>query len=361
MALLAHRAIRTAGHRIAIRWIINASNSRLASALEASGISYHPLPLEPSFELMRNPVGFFRKIFCIRRFLRKHRPSLVILIQGWIVDGFDGVFAARLAGIPFCSYIPLAHTPAELAVRRWPRLKTAILSLFFRSIARYITIDEQQAARLRCWRPGARIVVVENFVPPPVAGVGSSSEVRKRLKLPPNAIVLGVVGRISFRQKAQDWIVDALGSDPFMQDKSLIFFGDGPDSPRLPELIAASQWRDRIHLCGWSDDPDEIYGALDLLIIPSRVEGVPLVMIEALARKIPVVATDRDGMKSWLPAKWRFPFGDATALKRAIESALAPTQEDWQYFEQRLATATDEKRFARDFSEALLSYCAPRS
>jgi glycosyltransferase involved in cell wall biosynthesis len=361
MALRAHQAIRYADNGLTITWIVNATNHRLAAALEAAGIPCIALPLEPSFELVRNPISFFRKIFRIRRILRRDRPSLVMLLQGWIVDGFDGMFACRLAGVPFCSYIPLAHSPAELTVRRWPWMRRAVLSMFFRCIARYITIDEQQAVRIRRWRPVAQIAVVENFVPSPVPSATQSPDARQRLNISPHTTILGVVGRISFWQKAQDWIIEALGNDPFLQDKSLVFFGEGPDGPRLAELIATSQWRDQIHLFGWCDNPEEIYSALDLLIIPSRAEGVPLVMIEALARKIPVVGSDRDGMKSWLPAEWRFPFGDAAAMKRAIESALKPVPEQWRYIRQHLVTATDEERFARQFSQALLGYCAPRS
>jgi len=360
MALAAHQAIDRHLHGIAISWMINSSNLRLAAALESAGLPYTAFNPEPAFRLFRSPVTFLRKTLRTARIFRQTRPNLVMLLQGWIIDGFDGVFPASLAGVPFCSYIPLAHSPIDWGVKRWPRARTLALFPFFRTISRFITIDEQQAIRIRGWRTNAQIAVVENFVPrPPIASL-KFDHARQRLRLHAELTVLGVVGRISFWQKAQDWLVNAFADDDFLCDKTLVFIGDGPDSPQLLQLIEASPWRSHIRMLGWCDNLDVIYSALDLLIIPSRAEGVPLVMIEALARHIPVVGSDRDGMKSWLPGEWRFPFGDTAAMKRSIECALSPeAAELWHGIDQRLAIATDERRFAQQFGQALLNYCSP--
>jgi len=78
--------------------------------------------------------------------------------------------------------------------------------------------------------------------------------------------------------------------------------------------------RDRFGLIGWKNDLREVYAATDVLLIPSKVEGVPLVMLEALSYRIPVVGTDRDGMRSWLPVEWRFRWGDTEGFKHGIEA-----------------------------------------
>lgn len=356
-AMNAHRATVREHAEICISWIISSSNPPLASALNRAGIDYVVLDLEPEFRLVRNPVAVRWKIHRIRQALRQIKPDLVVLVQGWILDAFDGVAGARAAGVPYCSYIPMTHSPVELGVHRLSHLRAAVLSLFYNRISRYITIDEQQARRLQRWHKGAQIDVVENYVPRASAGA-RTPKVRQELNLPAGSIVLGVVGRIDFRQKAQDWLVESLGSDSsFLQDKNLLMWGDGPDANRLAELIKMSRWHERIRLFGWSSDIDAVYGALDLLIIPSRAEGVPLVMIEALSRRIPVVGSDRDGMKTWLPAEWRFPFGDAEAMKRAIERALSPEAgRHWDDLECRLAVATDEHRLGREFGNILIRY-----
>jgi len=357
MALAAHLAVSRHHQEIAITWMIDASNRRLASALDEAGVAYISLNLKPTSRLIRDPLAVLRKIIRCSRLLRKLKPCLVVLLQGWIMDGFDGAIASRLAGVPFCSYIPLAHNPVELGIYKRPKLRAALLSVFFNLIHCYITIDEQQAMRLRMWRRDARVVVVENFVPSPAATVRNSVWAREHLGIPADSMVLGVVGRVSFWQKSQDWLIGALKDSLLLEDKVVVFVGDGPDSSKLAELIDSSPWSTRLYQLGWRKYPDEIYQALDLLLIPSRAEGVPLVMIEALARHIPVVGADRDGMKSWLPPSWRFPFGDAAAMELAVQNALSDDASGhWALIDQRLALATDEVRFGREFGNALIEH-----
>ena len=128
-----------------------------------------------------------------------------------------------------------------------------------------------------------------------------------------------MIGRIEFRQKQQHLLVQAVAADPALAASChLVFAGDGPDHEPLHGLIA------RHHLSAtvlpWCD-PAILYQALDALIIPSRYEGLPLVMLEALASGTAVLGSDRDGMKDLLPAAWRFQPGDP--------AALATTLADW--------------------------------
>jgi glycosyltransferase involved in cell wall biosynthesis len=142
-----------------------------------------------------------------------------------------------------------------------------------------------------------------------------------------------------------------------MTDKFVIFVGDGPDARTLQALLVP-EVRDRFNLIGWKSDLSDVYAATDVLLIPSKSEGVPLVMLEALSYRIPVVGTDRDGMRSWLPAQWRFTWGDIEGLKHGIEQALTVTSADvWDSIAERLDQVHDEDRFAAQFSHALTQYC----
>lgn len=57
-----------------------------------------------------------------------------------------------------------------------------------------------------------------------------------------------------------------------------------------------------LYMHGWSQEPWDIAYNTDLLLIPSRFEGVPLVMLEALSLGIPILASNRDGMQEYLTA-----------------------------------------------------------
>lgn len=71
---------------------------------------------------------------------------------------------------------------------------------------------------------------------------------------------------------------------------TLSIFGDGPDRERLESLTPESL-RDRVHWRGWSAGPDAALSECDLLCVPSRSEAFPLVVLEAMARRIPVIAS----------------------------------------------------------------------
>jgi glycosyltransferase involved in cell wall biosynthesis len=360
MAVMADRAIRRHYGQLQITWLIDRSNAKLTAALDKAGSSRITIDLNPAFQLIRNPSSVLLKVRRARRALKNLEPDLVVVVQGGITSGFDGAVAAHLAGIPVCSYIPLAQTPPQLEPRRFSHLRGAAASLFFRTIPRFVTIDTEQAIYLHSWRPKAQVAVVENFLPGPINLLPHAPDARERLGIPRELTVLAVIGRIHFWQKAQDWLVNALGPGPFLKDKALVFAGDGPDSAELSRLIANSPWQGHLFQLGWVENLDALYQAIDLLLIPSRLEGVPQVMLEALARRIPVVASDRDGMKSWLPPDWRFPFRDAAALRNAIDGALAKrlAADHWEAIARRLAVAQDERRFGVEFGSALAVFSA---
>jgi glycosyltransferase involved in cell wall biosynthesis len=283
-------------------------------------------------------------------------PNLVIIAQGGITGSYDGVFACKAVGLRYCSYIAMAHRSTELATYRFPKIWNAVRSVFYSQIGRYITIDEEQAVRIRRERRTAQIIVVENYLPPLKPTVRLATT-RESLGLPPDKIVLAVIGRIEFGQKCQDWLVDALQEREFLKDKIVVFVGEGPDIEQLRHKIDSSNNRESFRLLSWREDLEQVYAAIDALLIPSRAEGVPLVMLEALAREIPVVGVDRDGMKTWLPPSWRYEFGDEVGLKRAISSALnEATPAMWDQISMRVHEITNEKRFANGFTEAIRSF-----
>lgn len=74
-------------------------------------------------------------------------------------------------------------------------------------------------------------------------------------------------------------------------DWQLDIFGDGPDRARL-ETLTPPDLKDRVHWRGWSPGPDHAFADADLVCVPSGSEAFPLVIVEAMARGLPVMATD---------------------------------------------------------------------
>jgi glycosyltransferase involved in cell wall biosynthesis len=180
---------------------------------------------------------------------------------------------ARLATqiITIADGVRAAFTPVELA--RHSRKFTTIYTGF--DTARYATTAEVRAA------------------------------VRAQLGLPSAAPVVGLVGCITPR-KGHDLLVDAapliLMEKP---DTHFLFIGAAtPESAhyeaQLRERIQYLGLGARVHWAGYHEDVAPLYGALDLLALPSRSEGLPRTLIEALAAGLPVVASDVGGVREIL-------------------------------------------------------------
>jgi glycosyltransferase involved in cell wall biosynthesis len=76
------------------------------------------------------------------------------------------------------------------------------------------------------------------------------------------------------------------------QDVDLVILGDGPLRPRLEKMISDYGLGDRIHLIGFDRNPYRWMARCRLFILPSRTEGFPNALLEAMALRCPVIASD---------------------------------------------------------------------
>jgi glycosyltransferase involved in cell wall biosynthesis len=116
-------------------------------------------------------------------------------------------------------------------------------------------------------------------------------EAKRRLGIPAGRLVIGGVGRLS-PEKGFDGLIDAV--DRLVAsgyDIELLIAGEGGESDRLRSLIARRGRSDRIRLLGYQADTIALYEALDVFALSSLREGLPNVVLEAMAMEVPVVAT----------------------------------------------------------------------
>ena len=139
---------------------------------------------------------------------------------------------------------------------------------------------------------GRRITVVHNAVepPPPIDPVHA----RRALQLDRGYSVVAI-GRLS-REKGHDVLVDACAAlPPALRERiTLAIAGDGPE--RAPLLQRAAARGVRLRLDGFHEDVRAWYAAADVFVLPSRSEGSPNVLLEALAAGCPIVATSVGGV-----------------------------------------------------------------
>lgn len=118
--------------------------------------------------------------------------------------------------------------------------------------------------------------------------------------LSPGRRVIVFVGRLH-RQKGLDWL---LSFAPRLLEQlpghDLLLVGDGPERARLESRVRAMGLDRRVHFAGWSPQVPRILRASELLILPSRWEGMPNVLLEAMAAGLPIVTTRVEGVEELL-------------------------------------------------------------
>ena len=162
-----------------------------------------------------------------------------------------------------------------------------------------------------------RHLVVENGVaipPPPVVSAGAAERLR-----------IGTVGRLVELKGHWRALEAVAGLGPRARARvELHLFGEGPERERLTDLA-----RDRLAgvpvvFHGMVLDREQIYAAIDVLVVGSRTEGQSMAIMEAMARGVPVIATDVGGNAALVrEAGVLVPAGDTAAIRGAIARLVA--------------------------------------
>ncbi len=319
MTLLGLEAVLAASPE-PVHFLAAAANPKLCQALAALAARHPQLRLEPlayhssKLEAVRNQLQPSRCRRLARRLLDLE-PALVVAIQGNIEHSSLALLAARRAAIPSTSYLPVPHSNAAMGARLGA-LRDVFASRLFQLPDSFITISDEMARLLRLRGATAPVHIVYNGVDTTRFQPGDPVAACQHLGLPPDKPRLGMIGRIEFRQKQQHLLVAAVAAEPALREAChLVFAGAGPDVAALHALIA--RHRIAATVLPWCD-PAQLYQALDALVIPSRYEGLPLVMLEALASGTAVLASDRDGMKDLLPPAWRVEPNSHSALAAGL-------------------------------------------
>lgn len=140
--------------------------------------------------------------------------------------------------------------------------------------------------------PAARCVLLENAIDTEeFARTRDARTAKAHLGLDPDRLVIGAVGRLS-AEKGFDILIRAV--DQLVRDRldvDLVILGDGADHGALRRLAEELGLADRVHLLGYRPDVLEWYQAMDVFALSSLREGLPNVVLEAMAVGTPVVAT----------------------------------------------------------------------
>ena len=299
-----------------------------------------------------------RAIRAMAEVMTAYAPDVVVVAQGGISSGSAGLLAAKSAMLPCISYIPMTHSESLFSASRVKAaLRERLNLLYFRSPDTYITTGQRMADYLRHRGLQQPISLVPVAIDTDAYRHADRDSARQQLGLASGDMVMAVVARVEFWQKRQDLAVQALAiARRQLGSLKLLVVGDGPDLASLKACAHAQGVQDAVVFAPWSDDLSAVYAAIDALLIPSRFEGVPLVMLEAMHLRRPVIASAVDGMADTLPAHWLFPSGDANALAaRMVQAARASEPELLDAHQARVLKDFSMPAFQQAFMAAIVA------
>lgn len=275
----------------------------------------------------RNPLTLVRRL---ARYLRENRPRLLVAAQHHTIVA--AVLARRLAG----SRVPLVavqHNTLSEVCRNSPYRLTrwfipTALRLLLPQADTIAAVSEGVAQDLAdtLGIPRSRVTVLHN----PVIGEDHAARAAEVAGHPwmddKDAPIVLAVGSL-IERKDFATLIRAFAQLARHPSARLVLLGEGPERLRLEGLVGELGLTDRVALHGFVPNPLAFMAKADVLALSSRVEGMPTVIIEALACGIPVIATDCPHGPAELLCDGTYgrlvPVGNAEAMAQALDGALS--------------------------------------
>jgi glycosyltransferase involved in cell wall biosynthesis len=154
-----------------------------------------------------------------------------------------------------------------------------------------------------------------------IGGAGTSNAPRSTSTGP----TVGFAGRLVPQKRPEDFLAMAARIAARHPEVRFIIAGDGSRRPGYEQLAVRLGLEDRVQFLGMVRDMRAFYASCDLLVLPSRSEGCPNIVLEAMAMKVPVVASDTTATRevvTHLRDGFLFPVGDIDQLSETVELAL---------------------------------------
>lgn len=275
------------GHQVHVAYSpVRESSSFASERADLGAVRWHAVPMSRGLRLVDVPAAAR-----LAGLVRSTKPDVV---HG---HSTKGGLMARVIPV---GAVPTVYTPNAVfsmnpllggRARRVIELAERALS---RRTAAIIAVSPEERAHFEAdiGVDPATVTVIPNGIQP--VEPADPTIVRKELDLPVDRPIVGFVGRLD-RQKAPDDLLKIYARMAHNHPTAhFVVVGDGPMGPNLRAMwpVAGSALDERLHFLGEQPGTWAMSG-FDLLVLPSRYEGFPYVLIEAANLGLPIVTTDR--------------------------------------------------------------------
>jgi len=258
---------------------------QMVGSIEAHGGKVTCIPAKNNLQLMAN-------VSSIVQYIRKHDIKLIHAHLPWA-----GIVARRAGRITRVPVVYTEHNKQERyhVLTRWMNLLT------MNWLTKVIAVSADVAESIRTHKPGLKPplqtllngVNIDHFAP----GSFDGSDVRKTLGIPKDAPVIGTVAVFRFQKRLDVWMQTAATILDKIPGAHFIIVGDGPLKAELVETRRKLNLEERVHFAGLQTEVRPYLAAMDIYMMSSIFEGLPIALLEAMASGCAVVTTDAGGIK----------------------------------------------------------------
>ena len=245
-------------------------------------------------------------VHCLNMQKTWHFPSMLRRLQKLIRGrNFDLIHAdlpvtgilARLMGRRFG--IPVIYTEHNLQERYHPLTRRAN-ALTFGWNDCVLAVSEEVTASINRSGLGRKTKVKTLLNGVPVeqvrAEAGNVNGLREEFGIPRNNLIVGTVAVFRRQKRLQDWLEVASRVTKQQKNVTFLLVGHGPEEAMLRSRIRELRIEDRVVMPGFRPDGRRVMALMDVFLMTSEFEGLPMALLEAMALAKPVVATAVGGI-----------------------------------------------------------------
>jgi glycosyltransferase involved in cell wall biosynthesis len=257
---------------------------------------------------------------CIRRIVAE--SGIDVLHSHKYKTTFHALLARRALDVPL---VTTHHNWID------ENLTDRLYGIIDRQMTRFVDVavgvSDKVVGQLHATVPADRIRLISNGVDTDRFRPATDRAATRRALGVPDGLVAGFVGRLTPKKGVQD-LLAALAIMEVPERPFLLIVGDGESRQELEAQASALGLTDRCLFSGNQSNVRDYYAAMDLLVLPSYEEGFPMVILEALASGIPVLATrvgDIPKMLTHGENGWLVHAGDHRGLRESLRAACHST------------------------------------
>ncbi len=250
--------------------------------------------------------------------------------------------------------IPLVYTiNATQLIRTFAR-KMAI-SLIKEKISCVIAVSRGTLKDfiMRSGFPREKMIIIPNGIDPETYDAPLSCREARKLFSLPDGFLFGMVARFK-KAKDHEGLLHAFSQSlPRMPEAHLVLVGDGPRESLLRSKVSSLGLTSRVIFLGRlaPEKVPQVLKAFDVFVHPSFREGMPAAVLEAMAARLPIIATDAEGIEDIFDTPYRLgslvPRGDREALAQALLELYSLPEEERQKM-GKMARLRLEEEFTRE-------------